>query len=326
VRWLLFLASLSALAAQPLPALRADVASVTVSGLSSGGYMAVQMHVAHSSRVKGAGVIAAGPYYCAQGSLAAAYYNCMQPAFWAPLPDVKWLQAQTEALAQAKRIDATAQLGMAPVWLFSGTQDHTVSRKVVEALSSYYAAYQARIAFIGDKPAGHAMVTQDQGNACSATEAPYINDCHYDTAGALLGHLLGPLAPASAKASGRLLRFDQRRYANGDAHAISLDDEGLVYIPKACDAERCRIHVAFHGCRQNASAIGERFAREAGYNRWADTNRLIVLYPQTVARYWGVFNPRACWDWWGYTGPQYHTKEGAQVRAVKAMLDRLSSN
>jgi poly(3-hydroxybutyrate) depolymerase len=170
------------------------------------------------------------------------------------------------------------------------------------------------------------MVTQDRGNACSATEAPYINDCDYDAAGALLGHLLGPLAPASAKESGRLLRFDQRRYANGGAHAVSLDDEGLVYIPQACDAERCRIHVAFHGCRQNASAIGERFAREAGYNRWADTNRLIVLYPQTIARYWGVFNPRACWDWWGYTGPEYHTKEGAQIRAVKAMLDRLSSN
>jgi poly(3-hydroxybutyrate) depolymerase len=323
---LLFLAALSAGAAEPLPALRAQLSNVTVSGLSSGGYMAVQMHVAHSSWVKGAGVVAAGPYYCAQGSLAAAYYNCMQPAFWAPLPDVKWLHAQTEALAQAKRIDATAQLGAAPVWLFSGTQDPTVSRKVVEALSSYYAAYQARIAFIGDKPAGHAMVTQDRGNACSATEAPYINDCDYDAAGALLGHLLGPLAPASAKESGRLLRFDQRRYANGGAHAVSLDDEGLVYIPQACDAERCRIHVAFHGCRQNASAIGERFAREAGYNRWADTNRLIVLYPQTIARYWGVFNPRACWDWWGYTGPEYHTKEGAQIRAVKAMLDRLSSN
>jgi len=38
-----------------------------------------------------------------------------------------------------------------------------------------------------------------------------------------------------------------------------------------------------------------------------------------------VYNPRACWDWWGYTGAQYHTKSGAQVRAVKAMLDRLSA-
>jgi hypothetical protein len=81
-------------------------------------------------------------------------------------------------------------------------------------------------------------------------------------------------------------------------------------------------------------AIGERFVREAGYNRWADTNRLVVLYPQAIARNgWGgsgwrptfVFNPRGCWDWWGYTNAQYHTKLGPQVRAVKAMVDRLAA-
>jgi hypothetical protein len=48
-----------------------------------------------------------------------------------------------------------------------------------------------------------------------------------------------------------------------------------------------------------------------------------VLYPQAIARWWWVYNPSGCWDWWGYTGAQYHTKEGAQVRAVMAMLSRL---
>jgi len=36
-----------------------------------------------------------------------------------------------------------------------------------------------------------------------------------------------------------------------------------------------------------------------------------------------VFNPRGCWDWWGYTGPDYHTHTAPQIHAVKAMLDRL---
>jgi len=44
-----------------LAALPIDAGSVTVSGLSAGGYMAVQFHIAHSSLVHGAGVIAAGP-------------------------------------------------------------------------------------------------------------------------------------------------------------------------------------------------------------------------------------------------------------------------
>lgn len=51
--------------------------------------------------------------------------------------------------------------------------------------------------------------------------------------------------------------------------------------------------------------------------------RLIVLYPQVAAR--AAANPLGCWDWWGYTGAQYHTKAGPQLRAVKAMLDRLAS-
>jgi poly(3-hydroxybutyrate) depolymerase len=41
---------------------------VTVSGISSGGYMAVQFQVAFSKLVKGAGILAAGPYDCAEGA------------------------------------------------------------------------------------------------------------------------------------------------------------------------------------------------------------------------------------------------------------------
>ncbi len=37
--------------------------NVTVSGISSGGYMAVQFHVAFSSVVDGSGVVAGGPFY-----------------------------------------------------------------------------------------------------------------------------------------------------------------------------------------------------------------------------------------------------------------------
>ena len=54
-----------------------------------------------------------------------------------------------------------------------------------------------------------------------------------------------------------------------------MDETGCAYVPKECERERCRIHVAFHGCRQGAAEIGERFVREAGYNRWADAKRLL---------------------------------------------------
>lgn len=313
--FLVFASSLCA--AEPLRGYAAEVGAFTVSGVSSGGYMAVQMHVAYSSRVHGAAAIAAGPYYCARGSLWSAWNECMTGA---PAPS----RSDADRFEREKRIDPLANLPAARVWLFSGTQDRTVVPRVVEALAKQYALFGASPVLVADKAAGHAMVTEHAGAACSATGPPFINDCDYDAAGELLRHLLGPLLSPSSSSDGQLVAFDQREF--DEAHAAGMAKSGFAYVPKTCFGGKCRVHIAFHGCRQNADAVGERFVREAGYNRWADTNRLIVLYPQTAARYgWWAFNPRACWDWWGYTGPAYATKEAPQLRAVVAMVERLGS-
>jgi poly(3-hydroxybutyrate) depolymerase len=96
-----------------------------------------------------------------------------------------------------------------------------------------------------------------------------------------------------------------------------------VYIPAACDKGGCAVHVAFHGCHQGRETVGERFYKGTGYNEFADTNRLIVLYPQ--ARMSDLAgNPKGCWDFWGYSEPKtFYTREAPQMRAVVAMLDRL---
>ncbi|MFX5839722.1 hypothetical protein ABTE60_20645, partial [Acinetobacter baumannii] len=46
---------------------RIERTDFTVSGLSSGAAMAVQLGVAHSSRVRGIGIVSGPPYLCAQG-------------------------------------------------------------------------------------------------------------------------------------------------------------------------------------------------------------------------------------------------------------------
>ncbi|HZN99706.1 MAG TPA: hypothetical protein VFB93_00770 [Burkholderiales bacterium] len=311
----------SAIAADRLPGYGADSASFTVSGLSAGGYMAVQVHIAHSSRVSGVGALATGPYYCAQGSLWTALNECMAPSTSSRLPRWEVLKAQTDRFARDKLIDPTSNLAMARVWLFAGMRDRTVKPEVVGVLERFYVSYNVKPALVRDRPAGHAMVTENTGSACGASEPPFINACDYDAAGALLRHVLGNLSPPTAQLGGRLLVFNQREF--GDAYSISMANDGYAYIPRACDTEHCRIHVAFHGCRQSAETIGEGFVRDAGYNRWAETNRLIVLYPQAIARYWWIYNPRGCWDWWGYTGSRYATKDGPQIRAVLAMVERL---
>jgi poly(3-hydroxybutyrate) depolymerase len=321
-------------AAQRLPALGAEAQAVTVSGISSGGAIAVQFHVAYSGIVRGAGAIASPPYGCAMGNLWNALANCTTPSVWAPPPSGDFLAGIALALGRAGAIDPPNGLANARVWLFSGTHDRTVAPEVVRALRDFYRRLSpgGDVVLVADVPAGHAMVTDRAGNACESSDPPYINNCGYDAAGALLGHLLGRLSPP-AEPRGRLVEFDQREFAGGTARAVSLADSGYAWVPAGCERERCRVHVAFHGCRQGAEFVGERFVLESGYNRWAGSNRIVVLYPQAIAR-WGwswaggpnfIFNPRGCWDWWGYTGPEYHTRQAPQMRAVRAMLDRLGA-
>ena len=60
-------------------------------------------------------------------------------------------------------------------------------------------------------------------------------------------------------------------------------DEGYIYVPASCaeaTSTGCGVHVVLHGCEQTIADIGMAFVENAGYNRWADSNRLIVLYPQ----------------------------------------------
>src|SRR5512132_3856249 len=56
--------------------LNIDPTFITVSGISSGGFMAHQFHVAHSAHVAGAGIVAGGPYACSQGNAITAITAC----------------------------------------------------------------------------------------------------------------------------------------------------------------------------------------------------------------------------------------------------------
>ncbi len=329
------LGAATVVAQDALPRLAAATDQTTVSGISSGGYMAVQFQVAHARLVRGAGVLAAGPYYCAQGNALRARYACMNPSRFWPLPDVRALQRATRSLAQAGRIDATRHLSDDRVWLFSGREDDIVAREVVEGLRAWYLGFvpAGQIRLVDDIDAGHAMVTMNYGRPCDTTAAPYLNDCDFDAAGALLEHLYGRMEPPPSSPAGRMLRFDQREFT-ASPYGVSMDDWGYVYVPQSCGAGGCRVHIAFHGCMQGAQEIGETFVTHAGYNRWADSNRIVVLYPQAIMRRgWGpwpwptgfIYNPNGCWDWWGYTGPSYHTRSGAQIQSVARMLQRLQA-
>ena len=314
-----------------LPVMQA--ADVSVSGLSSGGYMAVQYGVAYSASVRGAGVVAGGPYSCSRGSVDTATTVCSCTGFGACRvraggTNVAALAALTEQYAAARSIDPVANMASQRIWMFSGTADTVVPQAVMNDLHSYHQRYMdsGNINYRKDVAAQHAMPTDSAGNACSSLGSPYINNCGVDAAGQLLQWIYPGLAPRSAGApAGRLLEFDQGQYlADPTTHGMAAS--GFLYIPAACDAssgQGCKLHVAFHGCKQNARSIGDRFIRDTGYLRWADSNRLLVLFPQ-AAPVFPLANPNACWDWFNYDDANFARQTGRQMAAVKAMADRLT--
>jgi poly(3-hydroxybutyrate) depolymerase len=309
--------------AASLPSYSVDLEQTSVSGISSGGFMAVQLHVAHSAMISGVGVLAGGPYACARDSAARALEVCMAGG-----ADAATSIELTRQAFRSGAIDDPANLADDKVWLFSGYNDGVVKQQTMDALYLYYGHFTGKgnVYYRDNLDAGHAQVTPDFGGHCSATGGLFINDCDYDAAGALLQHIYGRLEPtASNQLSGALFAFDQGEFVTGDPAHIGLSDSGYAYVPADCsNGTRCRVHVAFHGCQQNAERIGDAFYRYAGYNEWADGNRIIVLYPQTVSTRLSPFNPNACWDWWGYTDGDYATRRGQQIKVVRGMLERLA--
>lgn len=323
---LVLLVSAGAGAATPLPRLNLLPGSVTVSGVSSGGYMATQYQVAFSKEVVGAGIIGAGPWLCAQGVITRAMQDCLAGSPGGP--DEQLLVAALRASAATGAVDDPSWLAPDRIWIFHGAKDMRIGAAVADSLLRFYKAFVPlqRIRFETRVPAAHGFPTLTDGGACDVDASPWILACGYDAAGEMLKYLYGDLVAPAAEPGGELREFAQSGYVEHGALA-SMAESGFVYLPKDCAAgARCRVHVVFHGCRQGIGFIGRSFAKQAGYNRWADANRIVVLYPQARKSFFWPVNPRGCWDWWGYSGADYASRTGAQLSAVRRMLTALGAS
>ena len=344
------------LPAERLGSYNVEISQTSVSGLSAGAYMADQFFVAFSKDMLGVGIFAGGPYGCADGNLASALGRCMNPSVYNGIDATVVAALYDKALGYASRgmIDSLDNLRDKRVFVFSGTLDTTVRQDVTDWVDDWYrlaGVPTENILYIDDMTAVHALPTQDYGNACQTPGNPWINDCDYDGAGAALAHILGPLNPPrpTSRLGGRFVKFHQNEFfiphdltAEELKSTYSMNEFGFAYIPEACsDEDPCRVHVVFHGCKQvynrnpdaydvnpddASTPFGLQYVKYGGYNEWADTNRLIILYPQ--AQKVAFSNPRGCYDWWGYlpgTGDIYATRQGPQMKAVYAMLERIAN-
>lgn len=323
----------TALAAINLPAYNVDTSQTTVSGLSSGGFMANQLGIAYSSLFKGVGVFAAGPYMCAGLS---NYTSCMYNASISSSALAN-MQNRIDTWSASGAIDNKSNIANQKVYLFIGTSDYTVGPNPTTALKTQYTnngVTAANMEHVVRSGAAHTFPTDFDStgnNSCSSAASPYISNCGYDGAKAVLQKFYGTLNPRNnAPAAGNYIEFNQSEFVNNPGMAST----GWAYVPANCaSGSQCKVHVALHGCQQSTDKIGDRFVKNTGYSRWADTNSIIVLFPQTktdntsrsTAASGSLANPNACWDWIGWYGGNFAQKAGTQMAAIKAMVDRVSS-
>jgi poly(3-hydroxybutyrate) depolymerase len=383
-------------AAQQLGSYEIRPDRIFVAGISSGGYMAVQMHVAFSSLFKGAAIYAGGPYDCAQASLTTAVTTCEQDS---PAVNLAALENVTTSWASQGLIDPLSNLKGQPVYLWSGTADTTVVQPLMNALLSYYQNFQASVFhYDNNYDAAHGWESPYGQLPCQELSSPYVIQCTsanlgesaggggatgvslpglpglslpglslpglslpglslpglslpglslpglsqpgsssppsqssgaaapYDSEQVWLTQWFGNLnAKNEGTLKGGVITFDQDEFApGGSAAAISMDQTGYAFVPTQCaSGQQCGLVLALHGCLQNFATVGWAFIDDAGINEWADTNNIIVLYPQTVAT--NGSNPEGCWDWWGYLNdPDYAQKSGPQMQALSAMVARVA--
>lgn len=201
---------------QALPKLRIDLAETTVSGISSGAYMAVQMGVVKSRLVRGVAATAGGPYMCATngdvGSSTAAVSRCMQgdpmmpPATTDRLVDASdgtftysfqgKAQRDVERMAKGQRIDPLGGIGRQAIWVFHGYNDGIVKLPVSQALVGWYTGRHpngrsasgmtarlpaSQVFHKDDLNAGHAQIstacTGSHCNPCDVQGGAFINSC-----------------------------------------------------------------------------------------------------------------------------------------------------
>lgn len=316
----LLIFSAHAIASGPLPALKINPERITVSGISSGAQMAHQLHIAYPEVFSGAGIIAGGPFGCAEGSLAVAMTRCMGRVN-GELPLGQFIKEIKLAAGDGK-LGETAALADDPVWIFHGSLDKTVAAELSVATVALYAEFMPaeNIRYIKAVGAAHNFPTRDHGDVCTASKPPFIGACDFDAAGQLLQHLYADLETPPVRPGTEAELIETRLPG---AVAAGLSERAYLYIPPLCrtGGQACKAHLVLHGCGQSSVQIGSEFIEHSGYLPWAAANDIVLAFPQVSP---ATSNPYACWDWWGYTGSSYRWRDGVQVKLLAEWIQELA--
>ena len=313
-------------AAEQLPALGADLSATSVSGLSS-------IEVAHSSQIVGAGIVAGGPFACAETEASKlvpfwpmavaqnaqqALHKCMKTTLG--VPDPKVLAERAKELAGDGRSTLSPELASDNVYLFSGNEDQTVERRVVEAARHFLEEVgvpETNINLV-EKQGGHAFITEQGGATCGITAKPYVSNCNYGQAKAILAWIYGPLQDAAPEPRGQFIVFDQQTFARPDN---GFAEEGVVYIAPPCGGAK-GLPRPYRTPRLRAVARGGRRRVHQGIGLRPDRRYEQVHHPLPPDQSERDQPSRLL----GLVGLDYLGKDAPQIAAIWAMVEQLAKS
>ncbi|KAL4740600.1 Alpha/Beta hydrolase protein [Aspergillus similis] len=335
---ILVILNLKLTSAASLGTYNVDSDSVSISGFSSGGFMAAQLGIAYSDVFKvGFGVFAGGPFDCARN----------QPKITCMMNNTPSIEIPTEniRLWSGKQIDNIGNLKSRKVYMQVGERDEIIGVNVLSQLRNQLSSFliEEYTTHVVSRGAAHTFPTSFDSagnNECGVSKPPFISDCGYDGAGEVLRWLYGRDSLTSKNAGqlkGTIVEYEQTGEFGAGARGGAMGEKGYLYVPDNCrdgsSSTVCRLHVALHGCCQSYDLIGNHFVENTGYNQWADTNDIIVLYPQTAVdnsshTTWDgdvQANTLSCWDWIGMYGDDTDQKGGVQMEAIVNQVKRIVS-
>ncbi|MBL7687690.1 MAG: hypothetical protein JNJ49_06620 [Bdellovibrionaceae bacterium] len=369
-----------------------SAAQTTVSGISSGGFMAEQLAVSSSKRIKGVATVAGGMYFCAQDHFQNRLAEYGEKSMLAGVPSptgfsLTWMNPAYRAIEicmhnprlalrgelmgskelklefltefeKAGEIDPVSYYREQRSLIFHGIADTVIQSGMAKQIADFKKTVGVPVDQIKvvEGRGGHTFPTdRKDGGGCAEEKVPYLGNCGVDLAGQILEHLYSDKMKRGKAAT------VQRISQSIPGRPSSVAEYGYFATSNFCLANprSCRLHVALHGCKMSDSFDEEfqnefekslqktvpfekpdmtkrtvrnglkLFAERAGFVEYAsvDTNRLMVLFPQTwISEENFPTNPKGCWDWFGWADRNYAKKSGKEIQFLNALISEVESD
>lgn len=263
-----------------------NAAQITVSGISSGGFMAAQMATIYSDRISGVATVAGGVFYCAQnhfqekltqyGSSSYLAFGVASKDFFTKRVEPLEINPIYQSVGVCMETPEKAHDGgngpmnlefmkefesqglIAPiknisrqkVFIYQGKDDDVLRPGMAAKLKEFYE--RMGVAPLSLKvilrQGGHNFPTdREDGIRCDEEKVPYIANCKWDLAKEILQHTLG------RKLERAKFNADHLHIVSQSEAPVSLHTYGYFYASEFCMKHpgACDLHVAFHGCKMS---------------------------------------------------------------------------